>query len=65
MCGVRIEVIQWFCGDCGWVVDLKIFWGEFKMCDGVLEEDKFCVNILIFGDKFCLECGKVVIIKVN
>lgn len=64
-CGARIEVTQRRCGDCGWAVDPKIFRGESKMCDGVLEEDKLCVNILTFGDKFCSECGKAVTIKVN
>lgn len=52
------------CGACGWSVDPKIFRGGSKMCDGVLEEDKLCVNIFTFGDKFCSECGKTVT-KVN
>ena len=60
LCGAEIASTQRLCDKCGWVVDPKAFREGSKMCDGVLEENTLCVNILIRGNKFCSDCGKKV-----
>nr|XP_022292708.1 uncharacterized protein LOC111103610 [Crassostrea virginica] len=60
VCGAEIASTQQLCDKCGWVVDPKTFREGSKMCDGVLEENTLCVNILIRGNKFCSDCGKKV-----